>query len=156
MNRRPWLLIATALVIIGWHCSCAAGDPFVGNWRLNLAKSRLPAPLPQKQDVSIQISDQIIRLQEDIVSDNGDKLTIKVHAKFDGQDYAIDGSPYADTVAYTRVDRNTIKGRGKKGRNVILDETAVVSSNGRTLTTTYSGIDASGRPGTYVAVFDKH
>ncbi len=156
MIRRRWLIIATALLITGWYCSCAAGDPFVGNWRLNLAKSKLPAPLPQSQNVNIQIVDQIIRLQEDIVSDKGERLTIKVHAKFDGQDYAIDGSPYADTVAYTRVDQNTIHGKGKKGRKVILDEIAVVSPNGKTLTTTYAGTDASGRPGTYLAVFDRH
>ncbi len=155
MKRRSAILSA-AIIIAGLCSSCASGDPFVGNWRLNLAKSRLPDPLPQSQVVHIQISDQIIRLQEDIVSGKGDKLTVKVHAKFDGQDYAIDGSPYADTVAYTRPDRNTIKGKGKKGTKVILDETAVVSPNGKTLTTTYSGIDASGRPGTYVAVFDRH
>jgi len=136
--------------------SCAARDPFVGTWKLNLSKSKLPAPLPQSQIVTIHISDQIIRVQEDVVSEKGEKLEIKVHAKFDGQDYAIDGSPYADTVAYTRMDRNTLKGIGKKGGKVIVDEIAVVSGNGKTLTTTYSGTDPSGQPGTFVAVFDRN
>jgi hypothetical protein len=136
--------------------SCAARDPFSGTWKLNLSKSKLPAPLPQSQVVTIHIADQIIRVQEDIVSETGENLAIKVHAKFDGLDYAIDGSPYADTVAYTRVDRNTIKGIGKKGGKVIVDEIAVVSGDGKTLTTTYSGTDSSGQPATYVAVFDRH
>jgi hypothetical protein len=123
---------------------------------LNLSKSRLPAPLPQSQIVAIHIADEIIRVQEDVVSGKGEKLAIKVLAKFDGLDYAIDGSPYADTVAYTRVDRNTLKGIGKKGGKVIVDEIAVVSGNGKTLTATYSGADSSGQRATYVAVFDRH
>jgi hypothetical protein len=145
-----WVAVCSALFV-----SCAARDPFVGTWKLNLSKSNLPAPLPQSQIVTIHISDQIIRVQEDIVGEKGDKLAIKVLAKFDGLDYAIDGSPYADTVAYTRVDRNTLKGIGKKGSKVIVNEIAVVSGNGKTLTTTYSGTDSSGQPATFVAVFER-
>ena len=115
-----WVAVCSALFV-----SCAARDPFSGTWKLNLSKSKLPAPLPQSQIATIHISDQIIRVQEDIVNDKGEKLEIKVLAKFDGQDYAIDGSPYADTVAYRRVDRNTLKGIGKKGGKVIVNEIAV-------------------------------
>jgi hypothetical protein len=152
--------LATAVMVAALgsavFVSCAARDPFIGTWKLNLSQSKLPAPLPQSQIVTIHITDQIIRVQEDVVSEKGEKLAIKVHAKFDGLDYAIDGSPFADTVAYTRVDRNTLKGIGKKGGKVIVDEVAVVSGNGKTLTTTYSGTDSSGQRGTFVAVFDRH
>lgn len=156
IQRKLGTAVMAAAVFSAVFVSCAARDPFSGTWKLNLSKSKLPAPLPQSQVVTIHIADQIIRVQEDVVSEKGEKLTIKGLAKFDGQDYAIDGSQYADTVAYTRVDRNTLKSIGKKGGKVIVNEIAVVSGNGKTLTATYSGADSSGRPATFVAVFDRH
>jgi hypothetical protein len=135
--------------------SCASTDPFTGVWKLDLEKSKLPAPLPQSQTVHIQVVGMSIHVQEEIVNDKGERITITGDARFDGKDYSIKGSDFADSVAYERLDRNTIKGAGKKAGKVVVNETAVLSKDAKTLTTTYTGTDASGRQGTYVAVFHK-
>jgi hypothetical protein len=96
-----------------------------------------------------------IHLQEEIVSDKGERVTITADARFDGKDYPVKGSEFADTVAYQRPDRNTIQGTGKKAGKVIVNETAVLSRDGKTFTTTYFETDASGKQATYVAVFDR-
>jgi hypothetical protein len=133
----------------------AAEDPFSGLWKLNLSKSKLSPPIPKSQIARVDIDTSGIRISEEIVSDKGERMIITVDAKFDGKDYPVKGSPYADAVSYERVDRFTIKGVGKKAGKVIMYETVVVSPDGTAMTGTYSGTDASGKQVTAIAFFDK-
>lgn len=133
----------------------AADDPFSGVWKLNLAKSKLPPPVPKSQIARVDSDGSSIRISEEVVSDKDERMTITVDARFDGKDYPIKGAPFADAVSYQRIDRFTIKGIGKKDGKVIMHETVVVSPDGKTMTGTYSGTDATGKQATAVAVFDK-
>ena len=133
----------------------AAQDPFSGVWKLNLSRSRLPPPIPKSQTARVDVNASGIRISEEIVSDTGERMNISVDARFDGKDYPIKGSPFADSVSYQRIDRFTIKGVGKKAGKVIMHETVVVSRDGKTMTGTYSGTDASGKQVAAVAVFEK-
>jgi hypothetical protein len=133
----------------------AAEDPFSGVWKLNLSKSKLSPPIPKSQIARVAARASGIRISEEIVTDTGERMNISVDAKFDGKDYPVNGSPYADGVSYQRIDRFTIKGVGKKAGKVIMYETVVVSPDGKTMTGTYSGTDASGKQVTAIAVFDK-
>jgi hypothetical protein len=136
-------------------CLFAASDPFSGQWKLNPSKSKLPPPLPQSQVSYVEADAAHIQIREEIINDKGEHMTITVDAKFAGKQYPIPGSTSADTVAYQRVDARTIKGVAKKGGKVVLHETAVVSPDGKTLTGTYHGTDATGREVSAVAVFEK-
>jgi hypothetical protein len=146
--------LASVLCCVSF-CLFAAADPFSGQWILNPSKSKLPPPPPQRQISYIEANATRIRIREEITSDMGERMTITVDAKFDGKDYPIVGTPSADTVAYQRVDSRTLKGVAKKGGKVILNETVVVSPDGKTLTGTYHGTDATGKQVTAVAVFEK-
>jgi hypothetical protein len=145
--------VFAALVIPVWLM--AAGDPFSGVWKLNLSKSTLPALVPRSQTVHIEANAGSIRIREEIVNDKGERTVVSVTAKFDGRGYPVTGSPFADAVAYQRVDRNTIKGSAKKGGKVVSHEAAVISKDGKTMTTTYAATDPSGEPITAIAVFEK-
>ena len=144
-----------AMVSIAAACLSAASDPFSGVWKLNLVKSKLPAPAVQSQTATIEADGEGIRIREEIVNDKGEHLTVTVNAKFDGKDYPVSGTPLADTVAYRRVDSRTIDGTAKKAGKVVTTERAVVSGDGKTLTVTYTGKDAAGKPVTGVGVFEK-
>jgi hypothetical protein len=133
----------------------AAEDPFSGVWKLNLSKSKLSPPIPKSQIARVDAGASGIRISEEIVSDTGERMNISVDAKFDGKDYPVNGSPYADGVSYQRIDRFTIKGVGKKAGKIIMHETVVVSPDGKTMTGTYSGTDASGKQVTAIAIFEK-
>ncbi len=133
----------------------AAGDPFEGTWVLNLSKSKLPPPIPKSQIAHVVVDSSGIQITEELVTGAGERMTISVKARFDGKDYPISGSPFADAVAYQRVDQNTIKGVGKKDGKVIMHETVVLSPDGKTMTGTYSGTDPTGKQVTAVAIFEK-
>jgi hypothetical protein len=151
MNRKAIVGLAAAAVITLW----AAVDPFSGFWRLNLAKSRLPPPLPRSQSTNIEVTGEAIHIREDIEMEKGERMVITVDARFDGKDYPIHGSPFADTVAYERVNVRTFKGTVKKAGRVITNETVVVSADGKTLAGTYSGIDATGKTASGTAIFER-
>jgi hypothetical protein len=133
----------------------ASADPFTGTWVLNLAKSKLPPPLPRSQISYIEADSAGIQIREVIVEEGGKQTNITVNARFDGKDYAIVGSRFVDAVVYQRVDSHTLKGMVKKAGKIVTHETATVSKDGRTLTGTYSGTDLNGKQVNAVAVFDK-
>ena len=130
-------------------------DPFSGTWKLNLSKSKLTPPVPKSQTMRVEVDGSAIRITEEIISDTGERMNISVDARFDGKDYRIQGAPFADSVSYQRIDRFTIKGVGKKDGRIIMHETVVVSADGKTMTGTYSGTDATGKQVAAVAVFDR-
>ena len=148
--------VRTILAFLALSISLAAAeDPFSGVWKLNLEKSKLPPPLPKSQIVRITVLGSAIEMSEELVTGSGEHMIISVKARFDGKDYPVTGAPFADTAAYVRLDRTTIKGTGKKAGKVVMNETVVVSPDGRTVTGTYSGTDATGKQVTAIAVFDK-
>jgi hypothetical protein len=151
---RSSLLLFTVLGLAG---SLWAADPFTGTWVLNLSKSNIPPPFtPAKsQIVHLAINDSDFEIREEVVTNSDEKLTIHAKAKLDGKDYPITGTPAVDTIAYRRVDLNTIKGVGKKDGKVVIQETAVVSPDGSSIIGTYSTTDATGKQVTAIAVFEK-
>ena len=134
-----------------------ADDPFTGTWVLNLSKSNIPPPFSaaKSQIVHLAINGSDFEIREEVVTDSDEKLTIHAKAKFDGKDYPITGTPAVDTITAERVDRNTIKNVWKKDGKVVMKETAVVSSDGNSITGTYSITDATGKQVTAIAVFEK-
>lgn len=133
----------------------AAQDPFTGTWKLNLAKSHLQPPIPRSLVTHIQCDDKGVSIREEIVDADGKPQTATGKAGFDGKDYPVVGTPFADTVTYQRVDANTIKGTSKKNGKVLVHETVVVAPDGKTMTATYTGTDAQGKAVIGTAFFEK-
>jgi hypothetical protein len=146
-------IILILLIIMGFVSP--GEDPFSGTWVLNLAKSKIPPPIQKSQTASVAVDGLDIDISMDIINNSGERLNISTKAKFDGRDYPVTGTPYADTVAYERVDRNTIKGIAKKDGKIVQRETLVVSADGKSLTGTYYIADATGEHITATAVFEK-
>ena len=110
----------------------------------------------KSQVATVVVDGSSIQVTEELVTGSGERMTISVSARFDGKDYPVKGSPFADSVAYQRVGPRTIQGVGKKDGKVVMRETVVVSADGRSMTGTYSGTDATGKQAaTATAVFDR-
>jgi hypothetical protein len=130
-------------------------DPFTGSWRFNPQLSKLSTQSPRSWIQEILVNADEVRVRETMVNADGSETVVSLRAKFDGKDHPVQGSPAADTIACTRVDRNTIRGTGKKNGIVSLTETVMVAPQNRNLTLIYSlhagrTVVASG-----IAVFEK-
>lgn len=127
---------------------------FAGTWVLDLSRSNIP-PVTRKQVLSIETDGVRVAMREEIVNDKDETLVIAVDGRFDGRDYPVTGTPFADTVAYRLLDPRTIAGVAKKGGRVCVRETARLDESGDTVRVTYESYDDEGRTHTSHAVFER-
>ena len=133
----------------------AQRDPAIGNWKLNLAKSKFaPGTVPMNQTVLIEAAGQGVKVTSTTLRANGKKIVIHYNAYVDGKDYPITGSPDYDTVSLKRTGV-TVEGTRKKDGRVVQTYQRVVSEDRRTMTVATTGKDASGQTLNSVAVFDR-
>ena len=93
----------------------------------------------------------------EIVAANGNRKTIVETPKYDGKDYPRTGiaATDPDTVALKHLDANTVEETLKKAGKVFQTARQVVSKDGKVITTTLIGTNASGQRVRHVLVYDK-
>ncbi len=158
MKRRFVLIPALALALVASGVLLAQNDPFVGTWKLDLAKSTYvgqQAPKSLTRTVVAQGSGEKVTY-EGIAAD-GSPILYSLTSNLDGKDSPISGKQSfgADTIAATRVDANTITLIGKRAGKAILTTKSVVSKDGKVLTQMTKGTNGEGRPISVATVWDK-
>jgi Cu/Ag efflux protein CusF len=144
------------LVALAVNISAAAADQHSGTWKMNPAKSTYsPGPAPKSIAVKIDSDADNIKLTSDGIDAAGNPTHVEYTAKYDGKDYPITGMPNTDTIAVRRIDGSTIQSTLKKGDQVVMTVTSVLSKDGKTRTSTFTGKDAQGADVNNVVVYDK-
>jgi len=149
---------ALALVLSLAVWVVAQTDPFVGAWKLNVIKSRFAAGLTRKSETRIVVTGPSgMNVSVKRVNGDGSTQEFEYTSNLDGKSYPIIGpGPYgADSIEANLTAPNTIQSTLKKGGKVVATATTVVSSDGKVLTITTKGTDASGKQFTNVSVYDR-
>jgi hypothetical protein len=159
MKRILVLVSILALSLIASETLLAQQEsPWVGTWKLNVAKSNFMGAQPIKSQTRTEVAqgDGFTVTYEGIAAD-GSPISYGYTTNLDGKD-----SPYsgrepngADTVAVTRVDANTRTAIQKKAGKTLYTTRGVVSKDGKVLTITSKGINAQGQPISVMRVWDK-
>jgi len=136
----------------------AQNDPWVGAWKLNLAKSRYtgtPAPKSETRTVVAQGNGYQVTYKG--IAADGSRISYSLTSNLDGKDSAISGvAPLkADTTATKRVDAYTITAVIKKAGQEVRTVINAVSKDGKVSTQTAKGTTEQGQPISYTAVWDK-
>ena len=134
-----------------------AADRQVGNWKVNLEKSKYTADHPAPKSLTVKIEEQEggIKLNADGEDAQGNPMHLEYSAKYDGKEYPETGQPTVDTVALRRVDADTIESTNKKNGELVSTIRSVVSADGKTRTSTWTAKNSKGVPETWTVVFDK-
>jgi hypothetical protein len=111
--------------------------------------------MPQSWVLQITASASDVSHREEIVTSDGSEMAVVIHAKFDGKDHAVSGSPLMDTIACTRPDPHLIASTGKKAEAVTLTDTMAVSPDGDLLTLTYSIFDGDQEVANGTGIFER-
>lgn len=127
---------------------------FAGTWKLNLAKSEIP-PVTKSQVATIDTDGLHVRMTSELLNDKGETLIITFEGQFDGQDYPVKGTPFADTASYRQLDPHTVEGIAKKNGRVCVRETAVLSQDGHVIRVTYLIYDERGNTHTSHGMFER-
>jgi hypothetical protein len=138
----------------------ADGDPRVGTWKLNLAKSRyVPGPAPKSLTLTYEATATGLSALTQGTDDKGSPINPdknKVNIILDGKDHPTQTTNAAyNTTAWKRVDANNWNIVRKKDGKITQNAKNVVSKDGKTLTITTRGTNAEGKTFNNRAVYDK-
>lgn len=148
MTRR---FSALALVVGGivFPASIAAaqpGDPAIGTWTLNVAKSTFnPGPAPKSLIVRFDAAGNGIHVVADAVALSGAAVRSEYTCSYDGADCPLTGVTGADVVALRRIDARTTERIDKKAGRVVQTYRRKVSADGKTMTVTEKGRSSDGK-----------
>jgi hypothetical protein len=154
MKRKTILLSLVALFAVSVACF-AADNVNVGSWKLNEAKSKIPAGAAKNTMVTCAATGDNFKVTVDGVDAAGKPAHNEWTGKFDGKDYAVTGDPASDMRSYKQVDANTQTLTIKMGGKVTQSGTVKISADGKTRTVTLHMTDAKGMKVTTTAVYDK-
>jgi hypothetical protein len=159
MNRRTAFLslAVLSLVIFAFpQASLAQSSSLIGTWKINLDKSKFtPGTAPRSQTNTYQQDGQNIRGTVQTIDAQGNATTAVLMHIYDGQPHPVTGNPNYDARSYTRVDANTLISASMKAGKLVQVATIVISPDGKTFTTTSTGIQLNGLMGTNIQVSDK-
>jgi hypothetical protein len=132
-------------------------DPFVGTWRLNVAKSKYsPGPLPKSITSTYEAAGRGYKVSVKTEPASGPVQQWSYTTNLDGQDVPVTGNnPNADTTAVKRVNATTLEAVNKKGGKTTTTQSNVASADGKTRTVTTTGTDGQGQKVNNVAVFER-
>jgi hypothetical protein len=74
---------------------------------------------------------------------------------YDGKDRPQTGNPNADTLSLKRIDAFTTEFTQRRAGKVVLTGTRIISRDGKVMTITTKGTNATGQPINDVQVFEK-
>ena len=149
------LALALVALFAAIMVAFAADDVNMGTWKLNEAKSKIPAGAGKNTNVVYAMAEDSVKVTVDGVDGAGKPTHNEWTGKFDGKDYPVTGDPEYDMRAYTRVNDHTLSIVEKKGGEVTLKGRIVVAPDGKSRTLTTHTTDAKGNKVTTVTVYDK-
>ena len=158
MNRRTALISMAFVGLVTCalpQVSFAQGSSLVGTWKLNIEKSKFTGAALRSQTNTYQQDGQNIKGTVQAVDAQGNATTQVLIHIYDGQPHPLTGNPNYDARSYTRVDANTLISASMKAGKLVQVATIVISPDGKTFTTTNTGIQPSGLMGTNIQVYEK-
>jgi hypothetical protein len=156
---RRMFSLALAALAIATTLSALVVDNSIGTWKANVTASKYtPAPWPVKSlTVVREAAPGGVRVTNTGERTDGTPIASTYTAMYDGTSTAVTGkgSPY-DSIAIKQVDPNTFTYEAKSTTSKYhATGQTVISSDGKTMTTTATGTDADGNPMTLTLVYDK-
>lgn len=153
MKARNFML--TLALCFAGATVCLAQSAQMGTWKLNEAKSQIPAGAMKNTTVVYEAAGESVKVTTDGTDREGKPLHTEWTGKFDGKSYPLTGDPNADSRMYKRINDRTLTLSNMKDGKAITSGRVTVSADGKTRTVRVTGADSAGKKATTVAVYDK-
>jgi hypothetical protein len=133
-----------------------AAENWLGNWKMNAAKSKYsPGPAPKSLTLKFESTAEGIKLTSDGTDSEGNPTHGEYVSRFDGEDVPWTGNPDADTASAKKIDDNSYENVWKKDGKTTIIAKAVVSKDGKTFTTFQKGTNVKGKKVNNTVVYDR-
>jgi hypothetical protein len=147
-----------ALLVVSSTARAQLPDPWIGTWKVNLAKSTFsPGPKPTVAGtVKVEQSGDGFKTTIEGTNPQGQPIHTETVWKLDGKDNPVTGAQAPNsTAAYKRIDDRTREITGKVDGKPTITTRVVISADGKTMTVTQTGKNAQGETVKNVIVEDK-
>ena len=148
------LLLTAALCFAGTALSFAQ-SPQMGTWKLDEAKSKIPAGMVKNSTVIYAADGDNVKVTTDGTGSDGKPMHTEWTGKFDGKEYPLTGDPTADSRSYKTVNEHELEIASKKSGKETNKGKVVVSKDGKTRTLHLTANDSSGKKVSGVSMYDK-
>lgn len=132
-----------------------ADDANVGSWKLNEAKSKIPAGAMKNTSVVYTAEGDSFKCVTDGVDGKGEPTHTEWTGKFDGKDYPVTGDSNADTRSLQKVDDHHYKLANKKDGKPVVTGSVAFEADGKVRTLKTESKNAEGKKVSSTAVYDK-
>jgi hypothetical protein len=154
MMKTRIAVIALALSFVA-TAACFAANPHIGTWKLNEAKSKIPAGMGKNTTVVYEEQKDKIKVTVDGVDKDGKPTHSVWVGKFDGKAIPVKGNLPYNSVAYKVVNERTNDITTMKDGKIVWTGRITVAADGKSRTVTINGTDAQGKKFSGKAVYDK-
>jgi hypothetical protein len=154
-------VLGMTLAVLAMAAIALGADNTLGSWKYNAGKSKPSAGVSPITNLTVmrEAADGGVKISAKGERADGSKIDTITTTKYDGKEVAVTGTGLTwDTTAIKQVNANTLtEERSKKGGKYHSTVRTVVSTDGKTMTSTAKGIGTDGNAFTFttVAVFDK-
>jgi hypothetical protein len=148
-------IVAIAALVLASVAVGFAADPNVGSWKLDEAKSKIPAGAAKNLTVVYTAAGDSYKCVVDGVDAAGKPAHNEWTGKFDGKDYPVTGDATADTRSLKLVRPGHYELTNKKDGKAVVTGTLEFSADNKTRTLTLHSTDAAGKKITSVAVYHR-
>jgi hypothetical protein len=148
------LLLTLALCFAGTAASFAQ-NPQMGTWKLDEAKSKIPAGMVKNSTVIYAAEGDSVKVTTDGTGGDGKSIHTEWTGKFDGKEYPLTGDPTADSRSYKMIDEHKLELTSKKGGKETNSGRVEVSKDGKTRTLHMTATDSSGKKVSGVSMYEK-
>ena len=153
MNLKNFAL-AVALFSASAAASLAA-SPQMGTWKLNEAKSTIPAGSPKYTTIVYAMDGENLKVTSEGTDKDGQPMHTVWTGKFDGKPYPLTGDPTADTRTYRAVNELTTSLTNKKHGKVVVTGRVEVDAPGKVRTLKTTSTDSAGKVVSATYIYDK-
>jgi hypothetical protein len=153
MKVRAFML-ALAICVAGATVSLAQ-DLNIGTWKLNEAKSQIPAGSIKNTTVVYQAQGDSMKVITDGFGGDGKPMHTEWTGKLDGKDYPLTGDPRANARSIKKTDDHHMALANKMNGKVVTTGSIVIAKDGKSRTLSASATDPSGKKLTSLAYYDK-
>jgi hypothetical protein len=151
-------LVLAALCVVSLPAQTQSADPWVGTWKVDLAKSTYsPGPKPNEAaTVTIERSGKDMKTTIDGPDPQGKQQHTEAVWTFDGRDNPVKGANVPNTTAaYKRINDRTFEVTAKVDGKPTLTTRVAIAADGKTMTATQTGKTVQGEAVKNVIVASK-
>ena len=147
-------VVAVALSFAG-ATACFAANPHIGTWKLNEAKSKIPAGMGKNTTVVYTQQKDKVKVTVEGVDKDGKPTHSVWVGKFDRKAYPTKGNLSWSSAAYKMVNDRTNDITTMKDGKVVWSGRIEVSKDGKSRTVTINATDDKGKKVKGKAVYDR-